>query len=235
MLVGASQVVTLRGPARARRGPEMREVEVLADAAVAIGDDGMVLDVGPASDLRRVHADAQVQEVHGVLLPGLVDPHTHAVFGPPRLDDHERRALGLDYKTIAAEGGGILSTVRDTRAWSFDELLEVSRRRVQTLLHNGTTTVEVKTGYGLETETELRQLEIEYTKYFGGQQARPPLAQRARVQAILRRWGRVPMPWSTARFRYNTIQGRYRTLADMWDRGMRAREEGRPGPFSHKS
>ena len=84
-------------------------------------------------------------------------------------------------------------------------------------------------------ESELRQLEIEYTKYFGGQTKRPPLAQRARVAAILRRWNRIPMPWSTARFRFNTIQGRYRTFADLWDRAMRAREDGRPGPFSHKS
>jgi len=81
-------------------------------------------------------------------------------------------------------------------------------------------------------ETDLRQLEIEYTRFFGGQRPRPPLETRARVEAIMRRWDRVPIQWATGRFRYNTLQLRFRTFANLWDRGLRAREEGRPGPFS---
>ena len=135
----------------------MAELEVVPDGAVVVASDGSVAEVGPYSELRARHT-GEVIEVEGVLFPGFVDSHTHAVFGAARLDDHERRALGMDYKTIAAEGGGILSSVRDTRARSSEELIEVTRRRLDHLLAHGTTTVEVKSGYGLETDTELRQL-----------------------------------------------------------------------------
>ena len=81
-------------------------------------------------------------------------------------------------------------------------------------------------------ETDLRQLETEYTMFFGGQRPRPPLETRARVEATLRRWDRVSIQWATGRFRYNTLQLRFRSFAGLWDRGLRAREEGRPGPFS---
>jgi imidazolonepropionase len=89
-----------------------------------------------------------------------VDAHTHAVFGMARLDDHERRARGEDYMTIAAKGGGILSSVRDTRARSETELHDLAVQRLALLLSHGTTTVEVKSGYGLDTATELRQLAV---------------------------------------------------------------------------
>ena len=84
-------------------------------------------------------------------------------------------------------------------------------------------------------ETDLRQLELEYTMFFAGQRPRPPVELRARVEAIIRRWDRVPIEGSAARFRHNTIVHRFRTFADLWDRGVRAREEGRPGPFSRMS
>ncbi len=84
-------------------------------------------------------------------------------------------------------------------------------------------------------ETDLRQLELEYTMFFAGQRLRPPVELRARVEAMMRRWDRVPIEGSTPRFRFNTIQHRFRTFADLWDRGLRAREEGRPGPFSRMS
>src|SRR5207244_4500938 len=122
LLVGARQVVTCRGPARARRGRELAEVEVLHDAAVLIEGERIAW-VGPRSEARDLHSAfhipqsaIDVVEVTGVLFPGFVDCHTHAVFGAPRLDDHERRALGEDYKTVAAKGGGILQSVRDVRA-----------------------------------------------------------------------------------------------------------------------
>ena len=84
-------------------------------------------------------------------------------------------------------------------------------------------------------ESDPRQLELEYTMSFAGERPRPPLESRARVEAIIRRWDRVPIEGSTERFRYNTLQMRFRTFADLWDRGLRAREEGRPGPFSRMS
>ena len=163
MLVGARQVVTCRGPARARRGRELAEVEVLQDAAVLI-DGETIAWVGPRRDAPKVGAQhaapLQVVEITGVIYPGFIDCHTHAVFGAPRLDDQERRALGVDYKAIAAAGGGILQSVRDVRARSETELAALTRSRLATLLACGATTIEVKSGYGLELEAELKQLRV---------------------------------------------------------------------------
>jgi imidazolonepropionase len=159
-------VVTCRGPARARRGGELAELEVLSDAAVLI-EGGRIAWVGPRSDARDLHAALRrppsavdVVEVDGVLLPGFVDCHTHAIFGAPRLDDHQRRALGESYQAIAAAGGGILQSVRDVRARDAAELARLARARLLTLRAHGSTTIEVKSGYGLELEAELKQLRV---------------------------------------------------------------------------
>ncbi len=160
MLVGARQVVTCRGPARARRGREMAEVEVLRDAAVLIDGDRIAW-VGPRGDVAAHHAaPLQEIEIDGVLFPGFIDCHTHGVFGAPRLDDHERRALGGDYKAIAAAGGGILQSVHDVRRRPEEELASLTRSRLAALLKGGATTIEVKSGYGLELEAELKQLRV---------------------------------------------------------------------------
>jgi imidazolonepropionase len=139
----------------------MVDLEVLEDAAV-LTDGDRVEAVGPYQDLRRatggVQRGVEVVEVTGVLFPGFVDCHTHAVFGAPRLDDHERRALGEDYKAVAARGGGILQSVRDVRARSESDLVALTRMRVRALLAHGSTTIEVKSGYGLDSATELKQL-----------------------------------------------------------------------------
>lgn len=160
LLVGASQVVTCRGPARARRGAEMAALDVVPGGAVALGDDGRIAGVGSPADLRRAHPGAEVEEVRGVLFPGFVDSHTHAVFGAARLDDHERRARGIGYKEIAAAGGGILSSVRDVRERQPEELQALLEARLARLVSHGTTTVEVKSGYGLALEAELKQLRV---------------------------------------------------------------------------
>ncbi len=136
----------------------MAQLEVLADAAVLLDDRGMIAAVGPYRALKA--PGATVVEMNGVLFPGFVDAHTHAVFGAPRLADHERRARGISYQQIAAEGGGILSSVRDLRERPLDDLLERTRRRLAVLLAHGSTTVEVKSGYGLVLDAELKQLEV---------------------------------------------------------------------------
>jgi len=113
--------------------------------------------VGPR---KQAPKSDQLVEVSGVIFPGFIDCHTHAVFGAPRLDDHERRALGVDYKAIAAAGGGILQSVRDVRARSEADLEALTSARLRTLMANGATTIEVKSGYGLELEAELKQLRV---------------------------------------------------------------------------
>jgi imidazolonepropionase len=144
----------------------MAELEVLTDAAVLIDGDRIAW-VGPRREARDVCSAIRIPrsaleevEVQGVVFPGFVDCHTHAVFGAPRLDDHERRALGEDYGTVAARGGGIQESVRDVRARSAAELVAVTRPRLRALLAHGSTTIEVKSGYGLDTASELKQLRV---------------------------------------------------------------------------
>jgi imidazolonepropionase len=132
---------------------------VLPNAAVAIAA-GRIQEVGAWSTLRVRYPDAEVTEVSGVLFPGFIDCHTHAIFGTPRLDDHQRRALGESYQAIAAAGGGILQSVRDVRARTPQELERMARDRLLALRAAGSTTIEVKSGYGLELESELKQLRI---------------------------------------------------------------------------
>jgi len=142
----------------------MADLEVLTNAAVLM-DAGKIRWVGPRAESRDLHSALgvpksaiTVTEVSGVLFPGFVDAHTHAIFGAPRLADHERRALGESYQAIAAAGGGILESVRDVRSRSEDQLVALGRARLGALLAHGTTTVEVKSGYGLALEPELKQL-----------------------------------------------------------------------------
>jgi imidazolonepropionase len=158
LFVNASQVVTCAGPPRARRGPELRDAGLSTGAAVATRGDRIVA-VGPRDELeaqfeRATRVDCQ----RGVLMPGLVDSHTHAIFGKPRFEEQELRAAGLDYMEIARRGGGIHSSVRDLRGKSEDELVALALPRLRRLASHGTTTVEVKSGYGLTAEDELKSL-----------------------------------------------------------------------------
>jgi imidazolonepropionase len=158
LFINAAQVVTCNGAPRARRGAEMNDAAVLTGAAVAIDGDRIVA-VGERAMLERAYPDAaRIDCARGVLTPGLVDSHTHAIFGRPRADEHEMRAAGLGYMEIAARGGGIHASVRDLRQRGEDELVALARTRLQRLASYGTTTVEVKSGYGLTVEDELKML-----------------------------------------------------------------------------
>jgi len=161
LFVNASQVVTVAGPGRARRGGEMADAAVRTDAGVAVGADGKVIAVGPDAALRAAHPGAEVVDcARGVLTPGFVDSHTHAIFGRPRHEEQELRAAGVGYLEIAKRGGGIHSSVRDLRARSEDELVALASVRLRRLAAHGTTTIEVKSGYGLSLEAELRTLRV---------------------------------------------------------------------------
>lgn len=160
LFVNAKQVVTCAGPARARVGVEMRDCGVLTEAAVAV-NGGRIESVGSRAALERAREDATIIDCGGgVLTPGLVDSHTHAIFGRARYEEQERRAAGADYMEIARQGGGIHASVRDVRARDSDELLALARPRLERLASYGTTTVEVKSGYGLSIEDELKILRV---------------------------------------------------------------------------
>ena len=160
LFVNASQIVTCAGPARARRGAEMRDMQVLSDGAVVV-DAGKVIATGPQGDLARQYPNAsQIDCARGVLTPGLVDSHTHGIFGKPRHAEQELRASGVGYMEIAKQGGGIRGSVRDLRSRSEDELFHLALGRIRRLAAHGTTTLELKSGYGLSLEDELKSLRV---------------------------------------------------------------------------
>ena len=154
----ARQVVTCAGPGRARRGSEMGEADVRRAVGVLVVDDRITMVAAP-DELERARPDARRIDCGGGLLtPGLVDSHTHAVFGRPRYDEQEMRAAGVPYMEIARRGGGIHASVRDVRGRDVDELIDLALARLRRLASYGTTTVEVKSGYGLTLDDELKLL-----------------------------------------------------------------------------
>jgi imidazolonepropionase len=156
----ADVIATCAGPAP-RRGAAQREITSIRNGVVA-AHEGVIVYVGPASDLGnhvRVLPDAtRIDASGGVVVPGFVDPHTHALFAGDRRDELGARLAGATYAEIASAGGGILKTVAATRAASEDVLVETALPRLDEMLASGTTTCEVKSGYGLTTESELKQL-----------------------------------------------------------------------------
>jgi imidazolonepropionase len=158
LFVNARQVVTCAGPARARRGREMADAGVLERQAVLVRD-GVVAALGDERSLIGAHRDAAIVDCgDGVLTPGFVDSHTHAIFGRPRYEEQELRAAGVGYMEIARRGGGIHASVRDLRSRSEDELVALAIPRLRRLAATGVTTVEVKSGYGLTLDDELKTL-----------------------------------------------------------------------------
>lgn len=154
------QLYTVAG-AGPRSGADQGGIDSIPDGAVAC-DGPTIVATGRTDDVRAqvtLARDAIVVDGRGYsLVPGFVDPHTHVVFAGDRRDELRRRLGGATYAEIAAAGGGILSTVRATRAASEDELVEQSRARLAEMLGEGTTTAEAKSGYGLDVETEVRML-----------------------------------------------------------------------------
>jgi len=160
-ILDIGQLVTLAGPARPRVGKELGELAIIEDAAMFIRD-GRVAEVGAYADLRAwIPQDAVVIDAEcRCVTPGFVDAHTHLVFAGNRAAEFEQRIAGATYQEIAAAGGGILRTVALTRAAGEDDLLAAARRHRDWMLRTGTTTMEAKSGYGLDRETELKMLRV---------------------------------------------------------------------------
>jgi imidazolonepropionase len=154
------QLITCAGPAP-RRGAAQRDLPIVADGAVAADGDRVVF-AGPDRELPAALAaspDATVIDGRAIsVVPGFVDAHTHAMFAGDRRDELRRRLGGATYAQIAAQGGGIVSTVQATRAASEEALAASTRVRLAEMLACGTTTAEIKSGYGLDVETELKML-----------------------------------------------------------------------------
>lgn len=162
LLRGARQLLTLRGPSGPRRGPALSDLGLIEDGAVLV-EDGLICSVGPSrrvENLAEAHG-AELIDVDGrVVMPGFVDSHTHLIFGQPRLTDYEMRIEGAEYHQIAAVGGGILSSLRHVRTMPRRSLEWQARKFLTRMAQSGTTTVEAKTGYGLDESSEIKTLRV---------------------------------------------------------------------------
>lgn len=157
LIHSAAQLLTLAGGPQ--RGNDLGRLGIIENGAVLLRGES-IAEVGTTSQLRGAHPGEPELDASGcVVLPGLVDPHTHVIWAGDRAREFEMRLEGAKYLEILAAGGGILSTVRQTRAASIEELMKQTRPRLERMFANGTTSVEAKTGYGLEVESELRMLE----------------------------------------------------------------------------
>jgi len=168
MITGIGQLCTLDCPELDAQGPRRRgamsELGVVTDAALAVAAGRIVATGTQTEVLAALYPDGVPDVVRRIdagnraVVPGFVDPHTHTVFGKTRQDEYERRILGESYLEIAAAGGGIHSSVEDLRRRDEDELVELAVPRLREMLAHGTTTVEIKSGYGLSLEDELKML-----------------------------------------------------------------------------
>ncbi len=159
---GASQLLTLRGDAGPRRGTALRDLGLVPNGAVLI-KDGAILDAGPQRRIEKLPAAKRAREIDAtgrVVMPGFVDSHTHLIFGRPRLVDYEMRLAGASYAEIAAAGGGILSSVEAVRSLPAARLEAQGRAFLAAMARHGTTTLEAKSGYGLDEAGELKTLRV---------------------------------------------------------------------------
>jgi imidazolonepropionase len=158
LIHSASQLLTLAGGPQ--RGRTLGRLGLIEDGAVLLREDRIVA-TGRTPDLLAAHPDEPRLEASDcIVLPGFVDPHTHLVWAGDRAAEFEMKMAGARYLDILAAGGGILSTVRATRQASAEQIMAETRPRLRQMFRHGTTTAEVKTGYGLNTETELKLLEV---------------------------------------------------------------------------
>ncbi len=157
MLIHSStQLLTLKGGPQ--RGHMLGTLGIIPNGAVLIREEKIVA-VGPTDELRAAYKDEPTLDASGcVVMPGFVDPHTHLIWAGDRAGEFEMKMAGTPYLDILAAGGGIISTVKHTRAASIESLIAQTRSRIMRMFAHGTTTAEAKTGYGLQTATELRLL-----------------------------------------------------------------------------
>lgn len=160
LIENIGELVTVAGSTR--RGKEaMRDIQVLSGPASVLIRDGKIAYAGPSADCPTVESEVERIDAEGhCVLPGFVDSHTHLVFGGFREDEFQWRLAGESYMSIMEKGGGIAATTTATREASAEELTEAALLHLRSMLRMGVTTMEAKSGYGLDKETELRQLEV---------------------------------------------------------------------------
>jgi imidazolonepropionase len=156
LIHSSSQLLTLQGGPQ--RGKSLGTLGIIENGAVLVRDESIVA-VGTTDELKASYPDELTLDASGcILMPGFVDPHTHVIWAGDRANEFEMKMAGTPYLDILAAGGGIISTVKQTRSASMETLITQTRSRLLRMFAHGTTTVEAKTGYGLQTATELRLL-----------------------------------------------------------------------------
>ncbi|HEY3311382.1 MAG TPA: imidazolonepropionase [Anaerolineales bacterium] len=158
LIFHARQLVTCASPTGPKRGAALRDVGLIEDGALAVSG-GRIIAVGSSSDLLALYSPKKSLDVSGrAVCPGFVDPHTHVVYAGDRVNEFELRIAGASYMDIMASGGGIVSSARAVRAASVEGLVGETRPRLDAMLRLGTTTLEIKTGYGLDETGEMKLL-----------------------------------------------------------------------------
>ncbi len=160
LIKNANELLTLRGHSRSpATGVEMKSIGIIEDGAIAVSD-GKIVDVGKTEHItKRYKAETVIDAKGKIVLPGLIDSHTHLLFVGSRENELTLKLEGKSYLEILKQGGGILKTVRETRKASKKELVEEGKKRLDTMMRFGVTTVEGKTGYGLNEKDEIKMLE----------------------------------------------------------------------------
>ena len=160
IIKNASELVTCRGKAP-KKGSDMSNIGIIYNGSVVI-EDGIIVDVDEAVNISSRYDESEYEVIDAsekAVLPGFIDSHTHLIFGGYRADEFSWRLRGDTYMSIMERGGGITSSVRATRSTVLEEFVETGRKRLDKMMAFGVTTVEGKSGYGLDEETEIRQLE----------------------------------------------------------------------------
>ncbi len=161
IIINSPEVVTVSGFA-AKKGKEMSELSIIKNGGVVV-ENGIIADVGESSELIKSYESKKYKIIDAsgkAVLPGFVDSHTHFVFGGYRADEFSLRLSGKNYMDIMKKGGGILSSVRETRKASIEEMTVSGLKRLDSMISFGVTTVEGKSGYGLDRDCEIKQLEV---------------------------------------------------------------------------
>ena len=161
ILYNPSEIVTCSGFSM-KKGRDMNDINVLYNSSVVV-EGNIIKDILPTSEIEKKYNKSEYEIVdctNKTVLPGFVDSHTHFVFGGYRAEEYSWRLRGDDYMDIMNRGGGIINSVRGTKDASFDELLELGKKRLDSMAMFGVTTVEGKSGYGLEKDVELKQLKV---------------------------------------------------------------------------